>query len=91
MYRPCTSLWPRVRLLLGFSWNMNLVPGGSKGVFCSKMHLPKLRATIYWGCVLMVLSCSTWFVLAIGVYKTGALGTYFQYHQDPIKIDLYMY
>ena len=54
--------------------------------YCSQTYFPTLRMLRSWCCILMILACSTWFVLDKWVCYISILGTYFQSQWDPIQI-----
>ena len=75
MYHTCNPFWLHVRLLLGFSLTMNLVPGGSKGVLLnSKLPSIILRSGIL-GLRIEGLSMLNVILLDLGVCTIGALVT----------------
>ena len=90
----CTRLIPHTGTMWAFCWGSHglwhwcLV--GPKVFFCSQMYLPTLCAMRFWGYVLMVWACSTWFVIFLGFFTIDVLGTYCQYHWEPIQSDFSM-
>ena len=58
---------------VGFSWNMTLVSSDAKGVLLKENPPPSLCALKSLGCVLRILACSMWFLIALGVCLMGVL------------------